>query len=433
MDRVNTAFEFSHVFAGYHNSMILNDISFAVSRGEMVGVLGANGAGKSTLIRVLTGLHPPVSGRIVIFGNDVGKIRAEERSRIIAVVPQELKTPMAYTVEELVRMGRTAVLSPWEKLSSGDHRIIERAMIYTDISHLRDRSLDALSGGEKQRAVVAMALAQKPQIILMDEPTTHLDVSHSLEIMQIIERLNIEENITVLLTSHDLNLASEFCRRLILLDCGRVVADGPPAEVLREDILGKVYHCNMRIQRDTNTGSVIVMPERRLQCSNSGNNLRVHVIAGGGSGCEIIRNLSLRGYRLTCGVLNQRDTDADVTGALGIETVLEKPFSPIGTEAYQQAEMMVKNVAAVVLCEVPFGSGNIANINIAEKALENGLSVLVNDRDIKTRDYSPGKEAVAKIDGLIRAGAVVWRDINEVPALLARAITSRSRPGTDPQ
>ena len=420
MDGMNLAFEFNHVSAGYFQTHVLNDLTFSVLEGEMIALLGPNGAGKSTILRVLTGLHEPDSGNVQLFGKDMHSIGASERSRMIAVVPQELNTPMAYTVEELVMMGRAVLLKPWQQPSETDRQVVERAMAYTDISELRHRSMDKLSGGEKQRAVVAMALAQEPRIIAMDEPTTHLDMNHAIEIMQIIERLNIEKAVTILMISHDLNLAAEFCHRLMVLDHGRLAADGTPSDVLREDMLRDVYHCDARIQHDSNTGSIIVVPARRLSQPHTGKSLRVHVIAGGGSAVELIRRLCLCGHRVTCGVLNQGDTDARIAEALGIGTVFEKPFSPIGKKAFEQANKMAEDADVVILSEVPFGPGNLINIQIAEYALKRGATVLVNDRNLEQRDYSGQGKAITKIVKLIESGAIPYQHINEAISRLSQ-------------
>lgn len=410
---MSQAFEFEHVTAGYNRTPVLRDLHFEVAEGEMVALLGPNGAGKSTLLRVLTGLHQPSAGKVRLFGQDVRRLRALDRSRLIAVVPQELKTPMAYTVEELVLMGRAALLSPWQAPSAADRLIVERAMVYTDVSDLRNRPLEALSGGEKQRAVIAMALAQEPRVIVMDEPTTHLDLNHSLEIMQIIERLNRNQRVTVLMTSHDLNLAAEFCQRLILLDHGAMIADGEPPKVLREDILRDVYHCDIRIGQEPHTGAVLVLPTRRLTEPRAGQHLRVHVIAGGGCAGELLRRLSLAGCRISCGVLNQQDTDAQVAEALGVDVVLEKPFSPISMAALEQAKVLAADATAVIICEVPFGPGNLVNLEIADQVLRRGGRVLINDHHLENRDYSPNRQALAWIRRLMEAGATPWRQINQ--------------------
>ncbi len=414
------AFELENVSAGYGQQRVIEDLSLQVAGGEMAAVLGPNGAGKSTLLRALTGLLKPMAGAIRLFGADLARLKDAERARRVAVVPQDFSTPMAYTVEELAMMGRAARLKPWQQPSPADLQVVERALVYTDLSDLRDRPLDALSGGEKQRAVIAMALAQEPRVIVMDEPTTHLDLNHSLEIMQIVERLNREQGVTVLMTSHDLNLAAEFCRRLILLDHGRLVADGAPGAVLRESVLRDVYHCDLQVREEPISGALCVLPARRLALPRPARPVRVHLIAGGGSGGELLRRLALCGYRVSCGVLNQLDSDAQAAAALGMDLALEKPFSPVGADALGRAVTLAADAAAIVVCEVPFGPGNLVNIELAERARERGLPVLVNDRNLEHRDYTANREAGPRLRRLLQSGAAPWRQADEALALLAK-------------
>jgi cob(I)alamin adenosyltransferase len=171
---------------------------------------------------------------------------------------------MAYSVEEIVTMGRTASISRWSGVGDSDRKLIEQAMAYADVSGMRKRAFTELSGGERQRVIIAMVLAQQPRIILMDEATSHLDINHRLEIMQIIERLNREQGVTVLMVSHDLNMAAEFCERLLLLDGGNLAADGRPDEVLTAKMLQDVYRCSVDIEKNRRTGSVMVVPSPRV-------------------------------------------------------------------------------------------------------------------------------------------------------------------------
>ena len=423
---MNTAFEFINVRAGYDERIGLADIELRAAAGEMIALLGPNGAGKSTLFRVLSGLVRPVSGRVFLCDGEVHKMRAARRSRLLAVVPQELKMPPAFTVEEMVAMGRVTILPPWQKPSDEDRKIVARSLVYADVNDLGNRPFDLLSGGEKQRVLIAMALAQEPKVIIMDEPTTHLDANHALEIMQIVERMNRERGLTVLMISHDLNLAAEFCRRLILLDHGRIVADGAPAEVFQEDILQKVYHCEMRVQPDLRTGRPYVKPCARHtdaagMAAGAASAVKIHIIAGGGSGAELLRQLVFNNFtNVTRGVLNERDTDAQACEALGIQAVLEKPFSSIGAESYRQAEETASRADVLVVCEVPFGPGNTINLRLAENALKRGAKVLINDANLQGRDYSPGNEAAVRISRMLSEGARAWNNLHDLRQILVR-------------
>ena len=176
--------------AGYSGAPVLRQVSFSVMPGEMVGVRGPNGAGKTTLFRVLTGLLHARSGSVTIFGKNLSRLPAAERARLIGVVPQEVESPMPFSVTEIVMMGRTALLNRWRAPAPEDEAAVERAMGFVDVAHLRDRIFPELSGGEKQRVLIAMILAQAPRVVLLDEATSHLDLSHRIGILELVERLN---------------------------------------------------------------------------------------------------------------------------------------------------------------------------------------------------------------------------------------------------
>jgi len=260
MNACDTAVVLSGVSAGYRDRPVIADLSLGITAGERVAFLGPNGAGKSTLLRLITGLLPATAGSVRLFGCDLRQLEAAERTRLVSVVPQELDVAMPFTVEELVTMGRAATLGRWQRPGAADRLIVEQAMAYTDTLALRDRVFQEMSGGERQRVAIALALAAEPRLILLDEPTSHLDMNHRLEVAQLIERLNRERGVAVAMAGHDLNLAAEFFPRLVLLDNGRVAADGPPDEVLRPDVLRAVYHCDVSVQRDPASGALRVFP-----------------------------------------------------------------------------------------------------------------------------------------------------------------------------
>jgi len=396
-----------NVSAGYRQQPVLDDISLTIQAGQMVALLGPNGAGKSTLLRVLTGLQPLTGGEVQLFGRDLRQLRTTERAKLVAVVPQEVTTPMAFTVAELVALGRSVPRDRWATLAAADRQAVEQALAYTDTLELRDRYYSELSGGEKQRAIIAMALAQEPQLLLLDEPTSHLDINHRLEVLQLLERLNRERGLTVVMTSHDLNLAAEFFPQLALLDHGRIVATGAPAEVLHEELLEEVYHCKLAVRRDA-TGILVILPSRT---GTAPTGKRVHVICGGGSGVEVLRRLCLAGWQVSCGALNQGDTDAQTALALGVKTALEKPFSPLSTGVLATAGQLAQAADVIVVCEVPFGSGNVKNLDLARQA---GKPVLLNTRQVAARDFTPQREVQALIQSLIERGATPWEHVSDL-------------------
>ena len=260
---MNPAIHLQNICAGYPGRPVLHDLSLVIHEGETVALLGPNGAGKSTLLQVITGQHRATSGTAALFGRDVRHLPAAERARLVSVVPQQLDVPMAFTVEEMVMMGRTATLSRWQGPADHDRQIVEQAMTYTDVLDLRGRLFQEMSGGERQRVVIALALAAEPRLILLDEPTSHLDMNHRLEVLELISRLNCERGVAIVMVAHDLSLAAEFFPRLVMLNAqGRIAADGPPAEVLREPTIEAIYHCRVSVHPDPACGALRVFPKR---------------------------------------------------------------------------------------------------------------------------------------------------------------------------
>lgn len=416
------ALQLNQVSAGYHKRPVLEDVSLSIEPGEMVGVLGPNGAGKSTLFAVMSQLLAPRAGTVALFGQDIRRLSARERARLLAVVPQDLSIPVPYTVGDVVMMGRTALLGRWSRPEAADHRAVERALAYTDVTDIRDAPLNELSGGERQRAIVAMALAQEPRIILLDEATSHLDLNHRLEIMQLMLRLNREQGVTLLMISHDLQMAAEFSRRLILLDHGRIVADGTPVEVLTEDRLREVYHCEVRVHHEPHGNGLSILSAPRLPDPVQGQGTRIHVVGGGGCGEPLLRQLVLCGYSVSCGVLNQGDLDAEVATALGVDTVLERPFSPISPDALEKARIMARSADILILSPVPFGTGNTSNLKLLDEALNAGKPVFLSS-GIETRDFTPDRHVTTEVSRLRDRGGRPYRDASE----LLRMIPSRPR------
>jgi len=238
-------------------SPVLKNVSLTIASGEVLGILGPNGSGKSTLLKVLMRILVPQQGRVKLFGHAHDAVSQAEISRRVAFVPQETQQAFPFTISEMVLMGRyphhNRTWGPgWE--SSEDRAVAMQAMSDLGVSHLGGRLITNVSGGERQRAVIARALAQEPEILLLDEPTAFLDLHHQLEIARIIRRLNQERGLTVVLVSHDLNLASQYCDRLLLLREGEIVAMGSPEEVIAGESLERVYDCPVLVDRHPQSG-----------------------------------------------------------------------------------------------------------------------------------------------------------------------------------
>ncbi|MGH9867255.1 MAG: ABC transporter ATP-binding protein [Candidatus Polarisedimenticolia bacterium] len=242
---------------------LFEGLDLIVRRGEMAALLGSNGSGKTTLIKLLAGTIRPRAGKVLLEGRPVGSLPPRERARRVAVVPQDTSLAFDFTVMEMVLMGRTPHLGALGLERPEDLDAAREAMRLTGMLPLAGRPLSHLSGGERQLAVIARALAQKPRVLLLDEPTAHLDIRHRIQIAGVLERLNVQEGITIVATSHDINLAARHSRRMILLDAGRVVADGAPSDVMRADLLSEVFRTPLRVERDPLGGAPWAMPDGR--------------------------------------------------------------------------------------------------------------------------------------------------------------------------
>jgi len=254
---------------GYDERDVLRGVDLSLPRGGFFGVIGPNGSGKSTLIKALTGLLPLRQGAITLSGRPMVEYPARELARWMAVVPQISAPVFAFTVREIVEMGRHPHLKRFASLGAEDHQAVDEALALTDLTTLQHRTVDQLSGGEYQRVTIARALAQHPKVMLLDEPTAHLDIGHQVEIFELLGRLNEEQGMTVLCILHDLNLAAEYCRHLLLFSEGRVYIEGTPTEVLTEDQLMAVYGTLVRVQANPYSGQPVVLINKGCRAEES--------------------------------------------------------------------------------------------------------------------------------------------------------------------
>ncbi len=231
----------------YDEKSILNSVYCELARGDFVGVLGPNGSGKTTLLRLLAGVLKPKTGNVLLKGNPLSSYPAKKRAQWIGVVPQEEESSFAYTVREIVLMGRWAYSKPFAWESAKDLEIVLEAMKHADCLQFADQKITELSGGEKERVKIARALAQKPQILLLDEPTTHLDLKHQLQIATLLKQVQEKENLALMMVVHDLNFAALTCKNILLLKEGKIIASGPTEQILEPKLLQEVFEVPLRM------------------------------------------------------------------------------------------------------------------------------------------------------------------------------------------
>jgi iron complex transport system ATP-binding protein len=239
---------------------VLRNVVLEVNRGDLVGILGPNGSGKTTLLKLLGGVFPPASGSVTLDGRPLAGWSHREIARRVAFVPQETNAPFDFTVLDIVLMGRFPHLGAFALEGPEDLAIARQAMEATGTTAFEERAFSTLSGGEKQRVVIASALAQSTALLLLDEPTASLDIGHQIEVQTLLRRLNTVGGVTMVLSTHDLNLAAALCRRLILLRDGQVLAAGPTEEVLTPETVRDLYDVDAEVMWHPRAGHLTVVP-----------------------------------------------------------------------------------------------------------------------------------------------------------------------------
>ena len=259
---MDTVIKVENISCGYDQRPVLKNLNFSLGGGEMLGIMGPNGSGKSTLIRALTGILQLSKGRIKLYGKAIEEYSVREIAQQIAVIPQQTPITFSFSSLDLVLMGRTPYLRRFQGESSKDLEIALEAMQRTDSISFRDRPIHELSGGERQRVIIARALAQQPSILLLDEPTSFLDLNHQVEIFDLLRRLCDNDGLTVLCVSHDLNLSSEYCSRLIMLKNGYTYVEGTPEMILTHEHIKAVFETDVTIIKSPYSGApqVILKP-----------------------------------------------------------------------------------------------------------------------------------------------------------------------------
>ncbi|MGM0365218.1 MAG: ABC transporter ATP-binding protein [Actinomycetota bacterium] len=400
----------------YNGNPVLRNISFGVEKNSFISILGPNGSGKSTLINIISRVLKKYGGNINIDSKDLASLSSREVAKLVAVVPQSTNPGFNFTVREMVAMGRYPYISRLESLKQTDEAAVESVIKKTRLNSFADRRYNELSGGEKQRVIIAQALVQDTPLLLLDEPTSHLDINFQIELMDLFGKLNRDDGKTVIGIFHDINLAIQYSNKALFLKDGTVFDYGNIEDVVTEENIERVFSSEVYVAKNPFTGKLYINPTFNAHPARSKNikDIRVHVIAGGGAASPVLSMLYSHGYKVSCGVVNNLDTDLDTAQMLGIPFVSEAPFSPISLYAQNRNLEFIKGSDYVVLSSLEFGHGNFSNLVSAKEALEAGKEVVVIEEvPVGKRDHTGGK-AAALYDKIIRGGARVVKSKEDV-------------------
>jgi iron complex transport system ATP-binding protein len=344
---------------------ILDHVTLQAQPGGLVGLLGPNGSGKSTLLRAISSFLQPAFGAVTFDGADLMRLSSQERARIIARIPQNTSLEFNFTVREAVLMGRHPHLARFAMEGEHDGAIARQALQTVGMEEYSDRTVDTLSGGERQLVLVARALAQGPRLLLLDEPTASLDIGHQVQVMDLVTSLTAQ-SLTAIAALHDLSLAAAYCTHIVLLSGGKIVAQGTPDAVLTPENIQRVFRVAVSLTRDPASNRLLITPSQPP--ARLARPARVHVISGGGTGAQVISLLRRAGHRVSAGVLNEGDTDLSAARAAGAQVVSAPPFAPVDDRAHALNLTLVREADVVLLTEVPFGQANIRNLEAARHA-----------------------------------------------------------------
>lgn len=260
----SAALEIARARIGYEHRIVCDDVNFSVPRGGFTAIIGPNACGKSTLLRAVARILPYEAGSITLEGREISKIPTKQLATRLGLLPQSSLSPDGIRVADLVARGRYPHQSMFDRWSAADERIVVDAMSATGVGELSGRLVDELSGGQRQRVWVAMVLAQQTPVLLLDEPTTFLDITHQFGLLELFETLRQQLDRTIVTVLHDLNQAARYASHLIVMKDGGVVTAGPPAEILTAELIDEVYELPCRIMADPETGAPMVIPKADL-------------------------------------------------------------------------------------------------------------------------------------------------------------------------
>ena len=362
---------------GYDNKPLIEDINIGVSRGEILTLVGPNGSGKSTILKSIIKQLRLIAGTVVLDGEDMKELSDNVIAKRMSIVMTERLHGELMTCREVVETGRYPYTGRLGILSSEDHAKVDDAIALVHAEDFAQNPYSQISDGQRQRLLLARAICQEPEIIVLDEPTSFLDIRHKLELLNILKRLVREKNMAVIMSLHELDLAEKISDRVVCVADGRVDRCGVPSEIFRDDYIKRLYG----IDEGTYNAMFGCVEMEKVQGEP-----RIFVIGGGGSGIAVYRQLQRCGVAFAAGVIQENDLDYPVAAALAGKLTAEEAFSAVSDEKLREALEIMKKCDAVICAVEKFGSMNAGNAVLRDTAQEMGI--LCTLADIKRREYA---------------------------------------------
>ena len=371
---------------GYKNKSVLHELDFDFEAGHFISLLGPNGAGKTTLLRTLSRHLLPLAGEVWVQGRPLASLSAMELARIMAVVLTDKVAPPLFTVFEFVALGRYPHTDYLGCMREADHQAVVTSLAAVHAADLAHRPFTDLSDGERQKVLVARALAQEPQVLLLDEPTIHLDLKHRVEVMAILRDLCRSKGITVVASLHDVDVSAKVSDRVALIKDGGLLNWGPPETVLTPEAVAGLYDFD-KAEFNCHLGGIELRGD-----SDQG---RAFVVGGMGSGTLVYRMLAKKGFAITTGVIHTNDLDCYVANALGADCVTVPPMETLTSDAMVRAADHMAACDLVIDCGFTVGPMNLANMELLQSALNQGKTVLtLRKNDHQAAADSPGNRFI---------------------------------------
>lgn len=351
---------------GYRKQPLIENIGITLEKGEILTLIGPNGAGKSTVLKSIAGQLAPLAGTVYLDNQNMGRMTGTERSQKMAVVlTEKLRTEMM-TCEEVVATGRYPYTGRFGILSAADRQVVEEAMALVHVTAIRNQDFTRISDGQRQRVMLARAICQEPEIIILDEPTSYLDVRYKLEFLSVLQEMRRKKQLTVIMSLHELELAARVSDKLLCVNGSLVERFGSPEEVFEQGYISRLFSIEAG-SFDEENGS--------MELERAKGDAEVFVIAGGGSGHEVYRRLQRQGIPFSTGILYENDLDYPVARALAAEVVSAQAFEPVSEGQIKRAKECLDSCGQIICCRESFGTFEQANRELLAYAESCGRNI----------------------------------------------------------